>query len=212
MSRIVVQTFLTLDGVMQGISGRDEDPAGGFEHGGWLTPYGSEESADVLREWHSGITGLLFGRRTYEIFAGSWGQRDPGKMEGHDAKMAEDFHRVPKYVASRTLTELEWQNSRLLGADVPAAVARIREEGDGEIQVWGSGELIQTLMKHGLVDEFRLMIHPVVLGSGKRLFPEGAATIRLDLVSTRGLANGAVLNTYRRGGEVTYADLEPSYA
>jgi dihydrofolate reductase len=212
MTRIVVQTFLTFDGVMQAPGGPEEDPTDGFEHGGWQAQYGSEESGEVVAQWHSGITGLLLGRRTYEIFAGHWGRIDPGEVDGLDSTVAADFHRVPKYVASRTLTELSWQNSHLLGEDVPAAVARIRDEGDGEVQVWGSGPLVRTLMEHGLVDEFRLMVYPIVLGSGRRLFAEGTPTTGFEVAEMRPLPNGVFTTIVRPGADVRYVDMGASDA
>lgn len=194
MGSIVVQTFLTLDGVAQAPGATDEDGDGGFEHGGWQWGYDDE---DTVRAWETRTSALLLGRRTYEIFANSWGVWDES-AEGFQGELTRLYNRIPKYVASNTLGEVGWQNSYLLGPDVPAAVRRLREEAEGEIRVWGSTRLIRTLAEHDLVDEYRLMVYPLVLGTGKRLFGDGFPLSRLALVETRGLASGIVVSTYRR--------------
>jgi dihydrofolate reductase len=205
MSSIVVQAFITLDGVVQSGGGPDEDREGGFQHGGWQHDH--DEAAAVLQdghiggeivgEWESRTEALLLGRRTYEIFARSWGVWDEN-AEGLQGELTRRYNRIPKYVASRTLTEVGWQNSQLLGPDVPAAVEKLRAEPGGEIRVWGSTELIRTLAEHDLVDEYRLVLYPLVLGTGKKLFSDGFPLARLTLVGTRALPSGAVVNTYRR--------------
>jgi dihydrofolate reductase len=202
MSKIVVQAFITLDGVVQGGGGPDEDRDGGFEHGGWATEYDEQmdardEGGQIVGEWERRTEALLLGRRTYEIFAGSWGVWDEN-AEGLQGELTKRYNRIPKYVASRTLTDVGWQNSQLLGLDVPAAVAKLRAEPGGEIRVWGSTELIRTLAEHDLVDEYRLAVYPLVLGAGKKLFSDGFALGRLTLVETRALSSGVVVNTYRR--------------
>ncbi|WP_210505375.1 dihydrofolate reductase family protein [Naasia sp. SYSU D00057] len=201
MSRVVVQAFLTLDGVAQGPGGPEEDLDGGFEHAGWQADYdaefGSAENDDIVAEWETRTEALLLGRRTYEIFAGSWGVWDEDQG-GLDGELTRRYNRVPKYVASRTLTELTWQNSHLLGDDVPAAVRKLRAEPGGEIRVWGSTRLIRTLAEHDLVDEYRLVVYPIVLGSGKKLFSDGFPLSRFTLGETRALASGVVITTYRR--------------
>jgi dihydrofolate reductase len=202
MSRIVVQAFITLDGVVQAGGGPDEDREGGFEHGGWMMKYDEEmdkldEGGKVVTEWESKTEALLLGRKTYEIWARAWGVWDenaPGLM----GELTRRYNRVPKYVASRTLTELGWKNSHLLGPDVPAAVAKLRAEREGEIRVWGSTVLIRTLAEHDLIDEYRLAVYPLVLGTGKKLFSDGFATARLALIETRALKSGVLINTYRR--------------
>jgi dihydrofolate reductase len=194
MSSIVVQTFTTLDGVAQAPGGSDEDREGGFEHGGWQFDYtGGEE---ILEEWESKTEALLLGRKTYEIFAGAWGVWSED-AEGFEGELTRRYNRIPKYVASRTLTELGWKNSQLLGADVPAAVAKLRAEPGGEIRVWGSTQLIRTLAEHNLVDEYRLMVYPLVLGTGKKLFSDGFPLTRLALTESRALSSGVVVNIYR---------------
>ena len=197
MSEIVVQTFLTLDGVMQGPGGADEDREGGFEHGGWQQDY---DLADVLLEWESKTEALLLGRKTYDIWLGAWAVWDEN-AEGLMGEFTRRYNRVPKYVASRTLTEVTWRNSQLLGPDVPAAVEQLRaRDFGGEIRVWGSGNLIRTLAQHDLVDEYRIVTYPLVLGTGKRLFPEGFPVTRLRQVEARVLPSGVVAATYRRAG------------
>ncbi len=202
MSTIVVQAFITLDGVVQSGGGPDEDREGGFEHGGWALEYDEQmdnlgEIGEIVGEWESRTEALLLGRRTYEIFAGSWGVWDEN-AEGLQGELTRRYNRIPKYVASRTLTEVGWQNSQLLGPDVPAAVENLRAEPGGEIRVWGSTGLIRTLAGHDLVDEYRLAVYPLVLGTGKRLFPDGFPPARLALAETRALPSGVVVNTYRR--------------
>jgi dihydrofolate reductase len=194
MSRIVVQAFITLDGVVQAGGGPDEDREGGFEHGGWQAGY---DDGGIVPEWESRTEALLLGRKTYEIFAGSWGVWDEN-AEGFQGELTRRYNRIPKYVASRTLTEVGWQNSHLLGPDVPAAVEKLRAESGGEIRVWGSTELIRTLAEHDLVDEYRLVLYPLVLGTGKKLFSDGFPLARLTLIETRGLPSGVVINTYGR--------------
>jgi dihydrofolate reductase len=195
MSSIVVQAFMTIDGVVQGPGGADEDREGGFELGGWQFEYpGGEE---IIEEWENRTEALLLGRKTYEIFAGAWGTWSED-AEGFTGELTKRYNRVPKYVASRTLTEVGWKNSQLLGPDVPAAVAKLRDEPGGEIRVWGSGNLIKTLAEHDLVDEYRLMVYPVVLGSGKKLFPDGFPLTRLALVESQALSSGTLVNIYRR--------------
>lgn len=199
MSRVVVQEFITLDGVVQAGGGPDEDTEDGFTHGGWAMDYdaahGSADDENYVLEWESRTEALLLGRKTYEIWAGAWGVWDED-APGLAGEFTRRYNRVPKYVASHTLTELGWKNSRLL-TDVAADVAELREQPGGEIRVWGSTGLIRTLAEHGLVDEYRLAVYPIVLGSGKRLFAEGFPTSQLELAECRPLSSGVVLNTYR---------------
>jgi len=202
MSTIVVQAFITLDGVVQAVGAPDEDREGGFEHGGWGIDYDERmdklgEGNEMVREWESRTEALLLGRKTYEIFAGSWGVWDEN-AEGLQGEFTRRYNRIPKYVASRTLTELGWRNSRLLGPDVRGAVEKLRAEHGGEIRVWGSTELVRTLAGHGLVDEYRLVVYPLVLGTGKKLFSDGFALSTLTLAETRALRSGVLINTYRR--------------
>jgi dihydrofolate reductase len=202
MSRIVVQAFITLDGVVQAGGGPGEDREGGFEHGGWAMDYDHQmdtlgEGDKLVSEWESKTEALLLGRKTYEIWASAWGVWDENAA-GLQGELTRRYNRIPKYVASRTLTELGWQNSQLLGPDVPAAVKKLRAEPGGEIRVWGSTQLIKTLAEHDLVDEYRLALYPLVLGTGKKLFSDGFALTCLTLGETRALRSGVVVNTYRR--------------
>jgi dihydrofolate reductase len=200
MSRIVVQAFITLDGVVQGGGGPDEDRDGGFELGGWTTEFDERDDGtggQIVADWESRTEALLLGRRTYEIWAGAWGVWDED-AEGVLGEFTRRYNRVPKYVASRTLTELGWKNSHLLGPDVPAAVAELRAQPGGEIRVWGSTQLVRTLAEQDLIDEYRLAVYPLVLGTGKKLFDDGFALTRLALVEARALTSGVVITTYRR--------------
>ena len=204
MSSIVVQAFITLDGVVQAGGGPDEDGEGGFEHGGWATGYDQQmdkldEGEKLVLEWERKTEALLLGRKTYDIWARAWGVWDEN-AEGLQGELTRRYNRVPKYVASRTLTTLGWKNSQLLGPDVPAAVRALRAKSGGEIRVWGSTKLIRTLAEHDLIDEYRLAVYPLVLGTGKKLFSDGFALARLALVESRALKSGVVVNTYRRSG------------
>ena len=201
MRSIVVNAFITLDGVVQAGGGPDEDREGGFEHGGWTTQFDERdtrgEMAEIITAWESTTEALLLGRKTYDIWAGSWGVWDEN-VGGLIGELNRRYNRVPKYVASRTVTEFDWKNTSLLDADVPAAVERLREEPGGEIRIWGSTELIRTLAEHDLIDEYRLAVYPLVLGTGKKLFPDGFAFTALELADSRALQSGVVVNTYRR--------------
>jgi len=202
MSRIVQQAFITLDGVVQSGGSPDEDRAGGFEHGGWTLEYDEQmdklgEMEKIVTEWESKTEALVLGRKTYEIWANAWGVWDENAA-GLQGELTRRYNRIPKYIASRTLTELRWQNSQLLGSDVQAAVKKLRTQPGGEIRIWGSTDLIRTLAEHDLIDEYRLAVYPLVLGTGKKLFSEGFALTRLTHVESRALRSGVVINTYRR--------------
>jgi dihydrofolate reductase len=193
MGRIVVITHLTLDGVMQAPGRPDEDLRDGFEHGGWAVPYGDSVMAEVMAEGMAREGSLLLGRRTYEDFAAFWPkQQDNPFTEALDRQ---------KYVASRTLQEpLPWQNSTLLEGDAADAVAALKEQLEHDLAVLGSGELVQSLMRRDLVDEYLLTIHPLVLGSGRRLFTDGGAFAALRLVDSKPTTTGVVIATYRPAG------------
>jgi dihydrofolate reductase len=200
MSTIVVQAFITLDGVVQGGGGPDEDREGGFDLGGWATDYDAahgDRDGALVADWEAKTEALLLGRKTYDIWARAWGVWDED-AEGMLGELTRRYNRVPKYVASRTLTELGWKNSHLLGSDVPGEVARLRAEPGGEIRVWGSTRLITTLAEHDLVDEYRLIVYPLVLGTGKKLFSDGFPLSRFTLAESRSLPSGIVVNIYRR--------------
>ena len=196
--RVVVQEFITLDGVMQAPGGSDEDPEDGFEHGGWQMDFDRDAASDgTIAEWESKTEALLLGRKTYQIWEGAWGvwpEDAPGLM----GEFTRRYNRVTKYVASRTLTSLDWQNSRLLGPDLQAEVAALRAQPGYEIRVWGSSGLIRSLAENDLVDEYRLMVYPIILGTGKKLFPDGFSPSRFELAENRSLASGVVINRYVR--------------
>jgi dihydrofolate reductase len=198
MRKLVVGTFLTVDGVMQAPGGPDEDREGGFEHGGWSVNYWDDVMGQLITASTLQAGALLLGRKTYEIFAGHW------PHVGGDDPVAAKLNSVPKYVASRTLNEVTWNNSTLIEGDVAEAVAGLKNEPGAEIQVTGSGELIQTLMEHDLVDEYRLWVFPVVVGEGKRLFARGAIRAALKLVETKTSTTGVAVHTYERAGELQY--------
>jgi dihydrofolate reductase len=191
MRKLVVSTFMTLDGVMQAPGGPEEDPSGGFEHGGWSVNYWDDDMAASMAKAFEKPFDLLLGRTTYEIFAAHWphARDQPGAAELNGAR---------KYVASRTLDSVEWENSTLLEGDVAEAVARIKEADGPEIQVHGSADLIQTLLKADLVDELRLMIFPIVLGGGKRLFGDGAIPAGLELAESTTSSTGVLITRYER--------------
>ncbi|WP_420309274.1 dihydrofolate reductase family protein [Streptomyces sp. YS-B37] len=190
MREIIVCTFLTLDGVMQAPGGPDEDAESGFEHGGWQKPVDDDEVGAAIAGWYEHADAMLLGRKTYEIFASYWPTADP------DNPFTSRMNGMHKYVASRTLTSVEWQNSTLLEGDLVAAVRELKASDGGAINVVGSGNLAQTLMRHGLVDEYRLTIHPVIIGTGKRLFADGAIPAALEPVSVSATKGGTIVGVY----------------
>jgi dihydrofolate reductase len=203
MRRLVVGTFVTLDGVMQAPGGPNEDRDGGFQHGGWLVPYFDEKFGEIMNEWTKRAGAFLLGRKTYEIFAGSW----PKSTDPAD-EIATALNTRPKFVASRTLDRVDWNNSILLKGEVAGEVAKLKAQEGGEIQVHGSGNLLQTLLKNDLIDTLRIWLFPVVLGTGKRLFGEGAVPRSFRLVDTQMNTTGAVLHVYERVGSVKYGEVE----
>lgn len=203
MRKLVVGTFVTLDGVMQAPGGPDEDREGGFAHGGWLVPYFDEKFLEIMTEWTLRAGAFLLGRKTYEIFAASW----PNSTDPADA-IAAALNSRPKFVASRTLDEVTWSNSFLLEGDVAGEVAKLKAEDGLEIQVHGSSVLLQTLLAHDLIDTLRIWQFPVVLGTGKRLFGEGAIPRSFRLADTQHSTTGAVLHVYERAGGLRYGEVE----
>ena len=191
MGKLVVHNHITLDGVMQGPGRADEDPRGGFAHGGWAAPHGDEVMGKVIGEGMGRGGAMLFGRRTYEQLYDFW------PKQADDNPFTPALNEAQKYVVSTTLKEpLPWENSKLLSDDIPGAVQRVKDQLDKELVVLGSGHLIQTLMQHGLVDEFLLMIHPLVLGTGQRLFRDGSPTTSLNLVESVTTTKGVVIGRY----------------
>ena len=201
--RVVVGAFTTLDGVMQAPGGPDEDRDNDFRHGGWLVPYFDDKLVQIMTEWTTRAGAFLLGRKTYEIFAGSW----PNSTDPSD-ETAVALNTRPKYVASRTLETLGWNNSHLLKGDVASEVAKLKSEEGAEIQVHGSSGLIQTLLANDLVDVLRIWQFPVVLGTGKRLFGEGTIPLGFRLEETRANTRGAVLQVYERVGGIRYGEVE----
>jgi len=199
MRQLVVGAFTTMDGVVQAPGGPNEDRENGFTHGGWLVPYLDEKFGVSMDEWTKRAGALLLGRKTYQIFADSWpNSSDP----------QEKLNIVPKFVASRTLDKLSWNNSTLLKGDVVTEVAKLKAQSGDEIQVHGSSHLLQTLLQHDLVDVIRIWQFPVVLGTGKRLFGDGARPRGFKLVETMLNTTGAILQVYERVGGLKYGEFE----
>lgn len=200
MGILTVTTFVTLDGVMQAPGGPEEDTAGGFAHGGWSFPYSSAD-AD-FGAFMMGVfvkpEAFLLGRTTYQVFAGHW----PRVTDPADP-IAAKLNALPKYVASRTLAKADWNNTTII-RDVASEVSKLKQQHKGELQVHGSAGLLQTLLQHDLIDAFNVLTYPVVLGSGKRLFGEGAAPAALKLISSRAGKSGIVMSRYERAGKPTY--------
>ena len=191
MRKLIASEFLTLDGVMQAPGEPNEDRSGGFDQGGWQVPYFDEVFGGALTASLAAAGGFLLGRKTYEIFAGHWPHQPA------EDPLAGTFNSLPKYVVSSTLREpLQWQNSTLIKGDVAAEIASLKSHEGKEIQVIGSGELVQMLNRQGLIDEYRLMLHPLVMGKGKRLFREGIPMVRLRLVDSKPSSTGVLILTY----------------
>jgi dihydrofolate reductase len=205
MRPLVVTTFVTLDGVMQAPGGPGEDPSGGFSYEGWLVPFFDEAMGEQMNVWFTGAQDFLLGRTTYEIFYGAWPQMIS------DDPVSQGLNFKKKYVASRTLTSVDWETAELLQGDVGDAVRALKAEDGGELQVHGSAGLIQTLLAEDLVDELRLVVFPVVLGQGKRLFADGAVPGAWKLKTQKTSSTGAVMLSYERAGEVQTGYIGPEY-
>jgi dihydrofolate reductase len=193
MRKIIVLSFITLDGVMQAPGGPEEDVSGGFSHGGWIVPYSDEVTGAVMKEQFGGPFDLLLGRTTFEIWAEHWPHQNGGDNP---------FNRATKYVASNTLSQHSWQGSVFLNGDVPAKVRQLKQQEGPDLQVYGSSVLLQTLMLHDLVDEYWLKIYPITLGQGKRLFQEGTIPAAFSLFESKISPTGVIIASYRRAGEV----------
>ena len=206
---LTVQTFLTLDGVMQAPGGPEEDPSGGFAHGGWQAPFPDPAVGEFVTELNGHASAFLLGRRTFDIFRGYWpDQTDPANA------IATAINSLPKYVASNTLTDADvsWRGAfpdtaHLVTGDVVGAVQSLKNEPGDELQMWGSGRLLQTLLQHELVDRFRLMIYPLVLGSGRRLFDGGAVPATMRAVDLSVTDLGVFIGTYEPAGPVRYGEM-----
>ena len=199
--KLTTTTIVTVDGVMQGLGGSDEDRRDGFERGGWAMPYNDNETMGFLNEVYGRADAFLFGRRTYEIFAGSWGTwDDPG-----DSPIWAALNTRPKYVASTTQFDPKWANTTVLSGDVAAAIRKLKAKAGGELQVHGSGVLVRWLLDNDLVDEINLLTYPVVIGQGTRLFPDTGKDIALELVGSQAVTpSGVAIQVYHPAGRPEY--------
>ena len=192
--------MISLDGVMQAPGGPKEDTSGGFKFGGWTVPYSDESMGEILNQELSVPFDLLLGKRTYDIWKTYW-----PKQTG---PVADPFNKASKYVVSNEPVDLAWKESFHIDSDVAAKIKTLKKEGDSQLHVWGSSVLIQTLLKNDLVDELRLRIYPITLGSGKRLFGEGTIPAAFELIDSRTLPSGVILANYKRAGEVKTGSFE----
>jgi dihydrofolate reductase len=190
MRKIITLTHLSLDGIMQGPGGPEEDPSNGFTYGGWATPFRDEAGGRTVRQAVSGAFDLLLGRRTYDLFTDSW-------SNNYENPIGKAFNEATKYVVTRSLDRLEWDKSERIDGDVVAQIRRLHASDGADLQVWGSSVLLQTLIAADLVDEHRIWLYPVVLGKGKRLFGDGVPPRALKLVETQSMPSGVLLNVYR---------------
>ena len=198
--KLTTTTMVTVDGVMQGLGGPEENRSGGFERGGWQRPVWDDEAGAFLNEVYQRAEAFLFGRWTYEVFAGHWGVR-----AGEANPIAEALNSKPKYVASNTITDPRWADTTVLSGDVAAAIGELKAKPGGELQVHGSGVLVRWLLDNGLVDELNLVVCPVILGQGTRLFPDNGPDTLLELVESRSTPKGITLQAYRPVGRPRYA-------
>jgi len=201
--RLTLTEFVTLDGVYQGPGGPTEDTSDGFQHGGWLVPFFDDELGQFMVGVFDEVDGFVLGRRTYEIFAGSW-----PKVTDPADPIASRLNNLPKYVASRSLAQAEWTNSTVLAGDVAAEIAKLKEQPGRELQIHGSGALAQTLFDAGLIDTIRLIVFPVVLGTGKRLFAEGRTPSSFRLADVRSTPAGVTIQTLELTGPPRYGEVE----
>ena len=198
--KLTTVTHVSIDGVMQGLGGSDEDRRGGFERGGWAMGVFDDDTLKFIEQTYQRADAFLFGRRTYELFAGYWGA---GKNPGSPITPA--LNTKPKYVASTTLSDPQWADTTVLSGDLASAIGELKARPGGELQVHGSGALIRWLLANDLVDEINLLIVPVVVGEGARLFPDSGPDIALDLVDSRAFPKGITLQVYRPTGRPEYA-------
>ena len=203
MRKLIVLSFITLDGVMQAPGGPEEDPTGGFKYGGWVAGYFDGFLGKLMEKQMNKPFNLLLGRRTYEIFAAHWPY-----VKTNEDPVAAAINNAKKYVASKTLKKFDWSNSELIKGDVAKEVKKLKEQDGPDIQVHGSGNLIQTLLKHDLVDELWLKIFPITLGRGKHLFAEGTIPVGFKLLESETLPAGVIIATYMRAGEVKTGSFE----
>jgi len=204
--RLTTITHVSVDGVMQGLGGADEDRRGGFERGGWALPLFDNEATTFLTQALQRADAFLFGRWTYETFARSWGAIE----EMRQSPIGGALNSKPKYVASTTFTDPRWENTTVLSGDVAAAIGELKAKPAGELQVHGSGSLVRWLFDNQLVDEITLLTYPVVIGQGTRLFPDTGPDTALDLVDSRGTPSGVTIQVYRPTGRPQYASATPT--
>jgi dihydrofolate reductase len=201
---LIVTTFITMDGVMQGPGGADEDRSNGFDQGGWLVPWVDQDFGEIMDGWFARADEILLGRTTYDMMFPYWSQvTDP------DEVVARQLNNLPKHIVSRTLRSPEWANSSVIDGDVVEAVKALKDRPGGELQVHGSAQLVQTLTQHNLVDEYRLLVFPVVLGTGKRLFGDGTVPTAFKTVENRTTSTGVVALTLRPTGTPPKGEVDP---
>ncbi|WP_159603233.1 dihydrofolate reductase family protein [Agromyces humi] len=198
--KLITNTQITVDGVMQANGGNNPELDPGFDRGGWAIPVGDEESVGYIADFYQRADAFLFGRRTFELFAGYWGVRDASENPFSGA-----LNTRPKYVASNTITDPGWADSTVLSGDLEAAIRELKAQPGGELQVHGSGQLIRWLLEHELVDEMTLIVCPVIVGAGTRLFPESGRDFALELLESRTFPTGITVQTYRPAGRPQYA-------
>jgi dihydrofolate reductase len=206
--KLTTITMVTVDGVMQGLGGADEDRSGGFERGGWVASLFDDEATASLNQVYQRAGAFLFGRRTYDIFARSWGAAEWRARAGIDLRtspIAAALNTQPKFVASTTLNEPRWANTTLISSDLAGAIGELKAKREGELQVHGSGALIRWLLGNQLVDEMTLFVCPVVIGQGTRLFPDAGRDAALELVASRATPKGVTIQVYRPTGRPKYA-------
>jgi dihydrofolate reductase len=201
---LTTTTHVSIDGVMQGLGAADEDRRGGFERGGWAIPLFDNEAATFLGQVFERADAFLFGRKTYEIFAGSWGTGSWGENQGNNP-ISIALNTRPKWVASSTLTDPQWADTAVLSGDIAAAIAELKARPAGELQVHGSGVLVRWLFENDLVDEMNLFTYPVVVGQGTRLFPDTGPDVACELVETQSTPKGVTIQVYRPIGRPEYA-------
>ncbi len=201
--QLTITTFLSVDGVYQGPGGPHEDRSDGFDRGGWLVPHFDEATGQFMEDVFSKVDAFLLGRRTYDIFAASW-----PKVTDPDDPIASRLNTLPKYVVSTTLRTADWQDSTIIKGDIAAEVARLKETPGRELQVHGSGMLARTLLENDLVDELRLLVFPVIVGAGRRLFPEAGVATGLRLVDSRTTGSGVAIHVYQPTGRPEFGEVE----
>jgi dihydrofolate reductase len=201
--KLILNAFVTMDGVMQGPGGTDEDRSNGFDHGGWLVPFADPDMGRIVTAWFERADEFLLGRRTYELFSAFW-----PRVTDPDDVIARKLNGLPKHVVSRSLRSTDWAHSSVIGDDVAEAVKALKDKPGGELQVHGSAQLAQTLIEKGLVDEYRLVVFPVVLGAGKRLFGDGTVPTSFETVDSTTTGAGAVALTLRPTGAPAQGDFD----